>query len=431
MILGDDDRAVVRALIDAPGEDFVHLAALAGLDPNNDFRFANLRGVDFGAADLRGFDFTGADLRQANLGRARLSGAVLDGARTEGAILSDLALEPVPPALRAYQNEAIHAVLDHLRRGHRTATVIMPPGTGKTMVLEAILLRLARPGSASRAIVVTKVLVEQQQMAQRLGERFFVSTHPSSAADVVVMTSRQLAVNWASVLAWASLLIFSDLDDVTETILAFNGELIAFAHGPSRSHRSGEEGQLKQRLLDNVVFSYSLESAVADGWLAQVEHHDCSSILDEVQAPEPRPSKRRVRRLSKVQLARAAEHFTAHLDIRLPNASLIVVDDLASVAFVTDIVNRGLGARPDGAAPLAVGLLPGGHYERASAKIGIFVATSGNLPFQVLDQAPSLAILSRRLPPMLQQGWSARHSLPPGERRQIFDYTRALRSDGV
>lgn len=45
--------------------DFLSLVKAAGLDPRNDFRFVNLRGIDVRGCDLRAFDFTGADLRGA------------------------------------------------------------------------------------------------------------------------------------------------------------------------------------------------------------------------------------------------------------------------------------------------------------------------------------------------------------------------------
>src|SRR5580658_5881876 len=66
-----EQRNVVRAILNRPGDSFVALASVAGLDPETAFREADLRGVDFGIDDLSGFDFTGADLRGANFARAR------------------------------------------------------------------------------------------------------------------------------------------------------------------------------------------------------------------------------------------------------------------------------------------------------------------------------------------------------------------------
>lgn len=54
--------SMVKAL-DHGSDNFVELAKVAGLDPKNDFRFADLQGVNFTNCSLVGFDFTGADLR--------------------------------------------------------------------------------------------------------------------------------------------------------------------------------------------------------------------------------------------------------------------------------------------------------------------------------------------------------------------------------
>lgn len=43
--------------------EFMDIRDALNLNPERDFRFADLRDVDFSNADLRGFDFTGADLR--------------------------------------------------------------------------------------------------------------------------------------------------------------------------------------------------------------------------------------------------------------------------------------------------------------------------------------------------------------------------------
>lgn len=63
------------------------LARSARLDPQNDFRFRDLRALRFSEADLRGFDFSGSDLAGTGLRLARhidsttaLAGALLDEA---------------------------------------------------------------------------------------------------------------------------------------------------------------------------------------------------------------------------------------------------------------------------------------------------------------------------------------------------------------
>ncbi len=139
---------------------------------------------------------------------------MLDGARTDGAIWSDEVPHP-RAALRPYHREAVQAVLGHLGRGRHRATVIMPTGTGKSVLLEAILLELRRARGWRRAIVVVKVPEEQFQTAHRLRDTFHIATRPVQRADVIILTTRQLAASPEATAA-ASLLIFSDLNDVRE-----------------------------------------------------------------------------------------------------------------------------------------------------------------------------------------------------------------------
>jgi hypothetical protein len=65
------------------GANFNEHVEFLGLDPKNDFRFADLSGVDFSGANLCGFDFTGADLRGATGVNVQWDGTtILKGADT-------------------------------------------------------------------------------------------------------------------------------------------------------------------------------------------------------------------------------------------------------------------------------------------------------------------------------------------------------------
>lgn len=79
--LDDADVALIHQVMNRRDLGFRELVDLAGLDPREDFRFANLAGVRLCGADLRGFDFTGADLTGTQLHRAIVDETtVLDGA---------------------------------------------------------------------------------------------------------------------------------------------------------------------------------------------------------------------------------------------------------------------------------------------------------------------------------------------------------------
>ncbi len=207
------------------------------------------------------------------------------------------------------------------------------------------------------------------------------------------------------------------------------GDVVAFASGAPHLRQSADTSELRRELLDNVVFQYSLEAAIADGWLASIVHQDCSAVLDEQgQGGRPKSARRRARRLSSAQLAMATHHFVAHLDVDAPHPSLMVVDDLASIDFVAQAAGPMLASRVGRAEAgrLVIGLHPG-RPRVPPDDTKIVVVSPGNLPFPLLNR-PNLAILSRRLPPVLQHGWSARR-MPPDQPRHIFDYTQALRTD--
>jgi Pentapeptide repeats (8 copies) len=61
-----------KSIVDSKSRKFTTLAALAGLDPQKDFVFADMRNTDLRNEDLRGFDLTGADLRGAILTNCKL-----------------------------------------------------------------------------------------------------------------------------------------------------------------------------------------------------------------------------------------------------------------------------------------------------------------------------------------------------------------------
>lgn len=61
--LTDADADLLRRLYDEPDLGFIGAVELAGLDPANDFQFANLSGISFDGLDLSAFDFLGANIK--------------------------------------------------------------------------------------------------------------------------------------------------------------------------------------------------------------------------------------------------------------------------------------------------------------------------------------------------------------------------------
>lgn len=99
----------IELISSAQPDNFFDLAALAALDPKNDFAGGNLRGtelngIDLSNANLVGVNFRGAELcdcdfSEANLQSANLRGADLSGAYLENANLSHSDLQRASLAL--------------------------------------------------------------------------------------------------------------------------------------------------------------------------------------------------------------------------------------------------------------------------------------------------------------------------------------------
>lgn len=76
----------IKRLLALKRNDFAKLVQVAGLQPERDFCYSDLSGVDFAGADLDGFDFSGANLRCADFRQARIGAARFDGADLCGAM---------------------------------------------------------------------------------------------------------------------------------------------------------------------------------------------------------------------------------------------------------------------------------------------------------------------------------------------------------
>lgn len=178
-------RDVHRRLNDilaADGADFVQLVAIAGLDPSEDFIGADLQGVDFGVCDLTGYDFSGADLRQARLDRAKLDGAIFTGAHSEGAIWprTSSRSEIFEPTLRYiekyklqdFQKSIVNDAVEAFDRGTFRPIVVMPMGTGRSIVLSALLAALEERGDLQQALVLAETRREVEHLRQSLASAF-------------------------------------------------------------------------------------------------------------------------------------------------------------------------------------------------------------------------------------------------------------------
>jgi formylglycine-generating enzyme required for sulfatase activity len=78
----------LRAVNEAPSEDFCALLKIGGLDPRKDLRFHDWSDVSFAGADLRNMDFTGAWLLNCDF-----TDALIVGARFDRAVIGRVGLD--------------------------------------------------------------------------------------------------------------------------------------------------------------------------------------------------------------------------------------------------------------------------------------------------------------------------------------------------
>lgn len=89
-LFDEQTRTCLERILSAPEDRFDRLLEIAGLDPERELRFADLREVDFGGSILVRWDLTGADLRGASFHGAHVNQCIFDraiGLDLSGAII--------------------------------------------------------------------------------------------------------------------------------------------------------------------------------------------------------------------------------------------------------------------------------------------------------------------------------------------------------
>ncbi|AUW43951.1 pentapeptide repeat-containing protein [Rhizobium leguminosarum] len=171
------DIEILNRLSRAVSNDFLELTRIAKLDPRVDFRGADLRGVDFGASDLSGFDFTEADLTGANLRRAQIRSTTFNRTTLSGAIMPPKKTQLVRNSRTVpskFHKTVIGGVLDHNEGRGRISKVLvtMPPGTGRHVLLEAMLEALDSQSLIDDVLVVVESVVARDEYVERLASVF-------------------------------------------------------------------------------------------------------------------------------------------------------------------------------------------------------------------------------------------------------------------
>lgn len=189
--------------------------------------------------------------------------------------------------LRPYQTAALQAVREAYRQGHRAALVVMPTGTGKT-VLFAEISRLAK--GPVLVIAHRQELVEQARakiaawcndvVAVEMAHRRDFTRPDGSRPKIAVASIQTLQKRLREVPREAFRIVVVDeahhatADSYRAVLAHFDAHLLGVTATPDRSDRVplGE-------LFSTVAFEYDMRRAIADGWLCPIR-----SFLVQTQA---------------------------------------------------------------------------------------------------------------------------------------------------
>jgi superfamily II DNA or RNA helicase len=189
--------------------------------------------------------------------------------------------------LRPYQATAIEVVRDAYRQKHRAVLVVMPTGTGKT-VLFAEIARLAK--GPVLVLAHRQELVEQARqkiaawcqdvVAVEMGPRRDFTRPDGSRPKITVASIQTLRQRLAAVPPDAFRIVIVDeahhatADSYRAVLDHFDAHLLGVTATPDRSDRVplGE-------VFSAVAFEYPMQAAIRDGWLCPIR-----SFLVQTQA---------------------------------------------------------------------------------------------------------------------------------------------------
>ena len=180
--------------------------------------------------------------------------------------------------LRPYQQEALEAVREAYRRKHRQVLVVMPTGTGKT-VLFAEISRLAK--GPVLVLAHRQELVEQARdkiaqwcddvVAVEMADRRELTRPNGERPKIAVASIQTLQRRLHSIPRDAFRIVVIDeahhstADSFRAVIEHFDAHVLGVTATPERS-----DGMKLGEVFSEVAFDYDLLSATEDGWLVPI-----------------------------------------------------------------------------------------------------------------------------------------------------------------
>lgn len=203
-----------------------------------------------------------------------------------------------PIKLRPYQEEAIEAVLGAFERGIQRGLIVMPTGTGKT-TLFAELIRERRKRGLQRSLVLAHREELLEQAAARIelqnpGLRVYIEAADRKAPDFASCVVAGVAtVGRANSERLSFLLPQTVICDEAHHAPADSymnvfrrmgcfeegAQLLGVTATPHRLDNKPLHGH-ERAIFEEVLYTYTLKSAIADGWLCDLRGYRVATGID-------------------------------------------------------------------------------------------------------------------------------------------------------
>lgn len=187
-------------------------------------------------------------------------------------------IKPEFSQLGLYQNHALQVILQHYDK-HEDVTIVMPPGSGKTLLAMFVLQELGRRPEVKKTLYISYFKSTAEQFEEIRAS--FGLTSQNSLALTVTKATMMLAEERIAADEFQAI-VFDDVDDAAETIglfyKYFKGFKVGFSRGTDHITITPEPPR-KQNL-----YTYSLSQAYKDGYLVKSQELDLAQQIEELKS---------------------------------------------------------------------------------------------------------------------------------------------------